>query len=495
MKNWMSKLASYYEKMRKRYHDDRLLILFDIDGTIIDMRFMIHYVLKSYDQHHGTSFFKNLKVNGIDVHENQLDQFLKQLDISPLNKEIIFNWYLKQRWTSLAIYESHRPFLGVMEVIRWFQMQPNTYVGLNTGRHESLRDDTFFSLNKLGEQYKVRFNDDLLYMNIHEWEKNIPENKAAGVFHFQRIGYRIFAFIDNEPENLEIISNHDYQNEILLLHPDTIFQSQRQKLPSNAISGKNYDITELIKEKTLPRHVQFVWHGVNDETNLHDFLSSSIDWAECDIRLDPARKELILRHNSFEENPLQEYEQLYSLKQLLGFIKKFDKFIKLDLKENGKTLDKVLQLVKDFSFKESQLWFNAKIDDIQEQGFWKVSSIYPFAILQCPIDEFAPLILNAPNKAKEILIHLKSWGINRFSLNWKTQKMRQILNQLERWQFEVNIYNVPDLKSFLKAVLLLPKSVTSDFNFPKWSYYGGGSGQNWRHHKYSSHQSRKKEFA
>jgi hypothetical protein len=35
-----------------------------------------------------------------------------------------------------------------------------------------------------------------------------------------------------------------------------------------------------------------------------------------------------------------------------------------------------------------------------------------------------------------------------------------------------NIYNVPDLEAFLQAALLLPRSITSYFNFPKWFYRG-----------------------
>ncbi len=47
---------------------------------------------------------------------------------------------------------------------------------------------------------------------------------------------------------------------------------------------------------------------------------------------------------------------------------------------------------------------------------------------------------------------------------------------MDKWGYEVNIYNVPDLESFLQAILILPRSVTADFNFPKWNYYGHGSG-------------------
>jgi hypothetical protein len=43
---------------------------------------------------------------------------------------------------------------------------------------------------------------------------------------------------------------------------------------------------------------------------------------------------------------------------------------------------------------------------------------------------------------------------------------------------------VPDLEQFLRAVLLLPRSLTADFNFPEWHYFGRGSGQHGSYHRY-----------
>ena len=97
----------------------------------------------------------------------------------------------------------------------------------------------------------------------------------------------------------------------------------------------------------------------------------------------------------------------------------------------------------------------------------------------------APLICSVPAKAKEILDMFTEWGVNRFSINWETLDMRQFFDEMDCWGFEVNIYNVPDLESFLQAVLLMPHSVTSDFNFPKWHYYGRGSGEKGGHYEYS----------
>jgi hypothetical protein len=49
---------------------------------------------------------------------------------------------------------------------------------------------------------------------------------------------------------------------------------------------------------------------------------------------------------------------------------------------------------------------------------------------------------------------------------------------MDRWNFEVNIYDVPDLEAFLQAVLLMPRAITSHFNFSKWHYYGRGLSHN-----------------
>ena len=52
----MRKLASHYEKLRRQYPQERLMILFDIDGTILDMRYMVLEVLQAFDRNHQTHF-------------------------------------------------------------------------------------------------------------------------------------------------------------------------------------------------------------------------------------------------------------------------------------------------------------------------------------------------------------------------------------------------------------------------------------------------------
>jgi len=487
----MAELASHYERARKQHPKDRLIVLLDIDGTILDMRFMVLSVLQAFDRTNNTQFFRKLKVSDITVHENQVDRLLQKLQIPVRKQREILKWYNENRWSSEYLLDSHHPLSGVLETIRWFQLQPSTYVGLNTGRPESLKEDTLKSLNALGKEYKVQFSDELLHMNPHGWEQKVEEAKVAGVQHFHEEGYRIVAVIDNEPENLKAISKVDPDRKILLLHANTIFQSKRTRLPSHTVKGKTYDLTELIPEKALPQHIQFVWHGINDEFNLRQFLISDITWGECDVRLYPITNKLILRHDSFHDDPLDEDEVWLRLDRFLDQIYKTGKSIKFDLKTGGILVDKILELIKSHRFDESRLWFNGNVERLYEKGFRKLAEAYPKAILQCPVDFLAPLISSAPEKAKDILDMFVSWGINRFSINWQTLDMRIFFDQMDQWGFEVNIYNVPDLESFLQAVLFMPRSITSDFNFPKWHYFGRGSGEDGNHYEYTVQKTKK----
>jgi len=485
MTSWMKRLSDHYERMRRRWPAEDLMILFDIDGTILDSRHMIHYALQSYDRAHGTEWFRELAVADITVNESQVDLLLEAMKIRGALREDVLAWYAERCWTPEGILRSHRPFAGVMEVIRWFQIQPRTHVGLNTGRPESIRKETLISLNNIGREYKVTFRSEHLFMNRRGWNDGVLEAKVEGIRHFSENGCRVIAFVDNEPDNLQAVSEKDARDEILLLHAHTIFRSKRAQLPARTVAGQDYDITELVPERALPRHVQFVWHGVNDEVNLRQFAASNIEWAECDVRCDPDGGRVILRNDSFEEIPPEPGESFLSLEEMLESLQGKDKSLKLDLKENGRLLESVVEILKTRDMPDRRLWFNGMVEVLREEGFRRLSEAFPGAVIQCPIDFLVPLILGAPGKALGVLDVLHGWGINRFSINWKAPDKQEILDKLERWGYELNIYNVPDLEAFLKAVLLLPRSVTSDFNFPKWHYYGRGPGLGQRHFEYS----------
>jgi len=97
--------------------------------------------------------------------------------------------------------------------------------------------------------------------------------------------------------------------------------------------------------------------------------------------------------------------------------------------------------------------------------------------------------LAAPKRARAVLHMLARWGISRFSVAWDRESARSLVRQLQEWGYEVNLYAVPDHESFLQAMLLTPRSLTADFNFPEWNYYGRGSGERRRYHRYPKRRS------
>jgi len=99
------------------------------------------------------------------------------------------------------------------------------------------RADTLRSLNSLGRTYNVKFDDALLFMRPSGSEIKVHVSKAEGVRYFKEKGYRLFAFVDNEPINLTGVAEGDAQGEILLLHADAIYESERRTLPPHSVSG------------------------------------------------------------------------------------------------------------------------------------------------------------------------------------------------------------------------------------------------------------------
>ncbi len=257
MMHWMERLAIHYKKISEKYVNKNLLIAFDIDGTILDMRFIILHVLREFDKDHGTAYFKDIHISHIDFHEAHLRKLLERLAISYSDQRYILSYYENMFLSTLTIKHANKPFRGVFDIIKWFQDQPRTYVGLNTGRPESLRFKTLSSLNLLGREYGVWFRSDLIFMNKEGLDAKIPLIKVKGIEYFQSLGYKVFAFVDNEPENLKAIHDIDKDNEILLLHADTIFKSSKSHLKGNSISGNDYEISKLIRSASLNGNEEF----------------------------------------------------------------------------------------------------------------------------------------------------------------------------------------------------------------------------------------------
>ncbi len=422
----MRSLSEHYGRVRRAHPDDDLCIVFDIDGTILDLRYLVVHVLLAYDRRHGTDRFRGLVADDIAHHEEDIERVLASLDVPSDLRPDVVAFYRAHLWDRDAVLAASRPFEGVFGVIRWFQIQPHTRVVLNTGRPDRMREDTLESLNAIGATYRVRFAPGLLLTATDD--RDVPAAKVAAMGELSRRGLRIVAVIDNEPENLRAMAAADPAGEILFLHADTIFASQRLH-HERMVTGRLYRLRELVPERSFPGRVELVWHGVNDEVNLDRFLASDVRWGEVDLRRDPLGR-LVLRHDGFDETPWRRDEPTLLAATAVPKLAAAGRSVKLDLKEGGSTLAETLELVEAVGLGDDRLWFNAELPALGQAGFESLRERFHGSTISTPVDLLVPLLLASETATDQILGLLRAWGVSRLSFRWSSLA-RRVLDDVE----------------------------------------------------------------
>lgn len=450
----MHRLVAHFRAARKQNPNDALAIVFDIDGTIIDTRYLILHTLLGYDRAHNTTMFRSLPVEGISFHEAEIELLLRELDIPRHRREPIIDYYIQHLWSDDSVLAAHQPYRGVMEVIRWFQMQPRTVVALNTGRPESVRQSTLRALNQLGDEYRVAFASDLLFMNDSEWGQAVAESKVIALNRLREGGCRVVAVVDNEPDNLEAMATADTAHDALFLHASTIFLSARREL-SRSCSGSIYDLAPFVAEAELQGHVQLVLSEVTRARTLSQCIDSAIHWLAVPVRADRyGRPEIAAAEGPGHLRPE------ITLSEVLDLAVDAGRSVRIDFQAGGSVVDQVTAMTAVCGLPDPALWFAGALHDLSEHGIRNLRSSHPMSTVSCPADFLAPLVFGALEHALELIEVLRHWGINRFSLNWRQPRVRELIGQLERWGAEVDVTDIQDSESMLQAALLLPRSVT-----------------------------------
>lgn len=467
MKNWMRALADHYQQTREKYPEDKLVILFDIDGTILDTRYTILKLLKSYDSEHNCSHFRDLHISDINFNEENLAEELRLLDLTEEQRSHVCQWYESHRWSSWAVFEGNRPFPGVLEVMRWFQLQPNTDVGLNTNRSDVIRHQTLETLNQLGMEFRINIRDELLVMNPDQQHISSGESKINGIREIVARGYRVFAMVDNEAANLEMISGMEESEGILLLHANRFYSFDRNRINDSVIKGKIYDLTELIPKRAIPEHIQFVWQSVNNEACMNKFLSSNVHWADLSDLVLPLISQRRKNRIDGRKNGVQSnLEKLFD--EYLMIMKQRGRGLRLCFDHEFQDMEYILDRVVKAGIEPQYLWFSAGIDHLNENGFRFLADAFPGAILECPVDFLGQVIMTTPQTAEHLLDMYSEWGVNRFAMSWRTTNIKPVSAVIEAWGFDLTIYDIRNLETFLQAALLMPRAIVSNFNFPSW---------------------------
>jgi hypothetical protein len=301
-------------------------------------------------------------------------------------------------------------------------------------------------------------------MNDRDWD-NAERSKIEGIRYFKDRGYRVVAMIDNEPENLEAIDESEKAEDILLLHADKLLNSRSDNLPDDSVRGEDFRVSELIQGQTRPEHVTFVQDGLTDRTYLNNFLNSSVHWGNMTVREQPEGGDLILRQESFKQNPYSSEEELLSLGTGLDVLESSPKGLLLDLHVSPENLENLIERLSRRNLKDNNLGFRIELGPLRPNDIGKLRTSFPESRLQFPVNFLSDIILGEETKAGMLLRWIRDeLNVDEFSVDWQVFRKRDLLKQLQSWNLPVNLRNVPNLEQFLKAALLLPDSITVDLN-------------------------------
>ena len=450
MNNWMNALARHYQAMRAAHPTDSLLIVFDIDGTILDDHYATLHLLRRADEHFGTNWFRNCTLERVRRHGEDLPGLLATCAVPTERRGEVLAFLDERRWSTETVFASHRPFRGVLEVIRWFQLQPGVHVALNTSRPESARLVTLRSLNRLGAEFRVRFSSEMLHMMAPAHDGDVSRAKRDGLNQFVDQGYRIVAIVDDELDNLHAMKTCSRARDALLLHAGLFGRTSRNRPARDAISGESYDVARLIRAHQLPKHVQLVWEDVNSPLNLQQFLTANVHWAECTVpHLGP--------YDELPRNLASTLERLAAARR----------GIRLVLPPTA-CIGTLSRALADLEIPDHRLWFSVRMDAIGGTGLRELRRLHANAIIDCALGPLVTLIKADPTRGREELEHLADCGVSRFSVDWKIPGKETVLDKLEHWGFAVHIDRIPSLEAFLHATLLLPDSAGTPFDFRTW---------------------------
>ena len=239
---WMHALAKHWQRMREKYPEEKLAVVFDIDGTIIDTRHTQLYLLQAFDleysHRYGGLLFEHVSLHDITCYENFMAKQLEKWGYEPEVVASFIEFYHRNRWSENVLVASETAYPRVINLIEILDRQHETIVALNTGRCESMRTST---LKSLAQMSPGTFREEWLKMNPNGWTQ-VHLSKQMAIEEIERQGAKVIAMIDNEPSNLNRLAH--LEHEVLLLHADTIYGNP-EPLHDRCLSGSEYKIASI----------------------------------------------------------------------------------------------------------------------------------------------------------------------------------------------------------------------------------------------------------
>ncbi len=446
-------LVAHTERMRRDHPEDELLVLFDVDGTLLDLRIGLLDLLTGHDRSRGTELFQGLELSDLEPDEAGLRRLFDRLDIPHADRDELLMRFERLSWSPRAVLGAHQPFAGMLEVLRWFKHQPHVHVAANTSRGEDRREETEQALATLGAHYGVRLSADFLHLASPEPGEATAAAKVRGVEHFRRQGFRVVAVVDDNVHQLQAIGEALADPGLKLVHAAGLVRS----LPSSPAPGGG---------SAQPARV--VWRGLESVEDLGHFLGSSIGWAE--IVLEKSASGMLMVAPRERRAGLRPgHPAALALEELLGAFAQCDKGLRLVFRSgSGGLVSRVLHTLRQSSFPDRLVSFLASPEAVQEAGFAKLREGIPTATRIAQVSWMSELCALSPDLAAEQFRRLVEWGVTRASVDWSDPRRAELCEQAREAGLEIDLDAGGRISDYFQAASDQPMSVVSDFGCRTW---------------------------
>ncbi len=446
---WLRALFRHIEQARLDHPADELLVLFDIDGTLLDFRAGLIDLLERFDQEHGSSHFAGLSIEEVRLEEAPLRRLFEARQVPHHLRRELLARAERLGWSPRAVIGAHQPFLGMLEILRWFQSQPQVHVAFNTERGDERREETLQALSTLGAAYGLRFPEDLLYTGGGSFGGGPSAGprsgaKVEGVRHFQRRGFRVVAVVDDRAEDLQAIRAELARPDLLLVET----QGLAQALAPHAARRSSAEAPQVI------------WRGLEDLAGLGHFLGSPLQWAELPLERSSAGELIVARRRS-NQRPLV-------LEEILGSFAQCNKGLRINLVEGGALLSRTLHALRQSGFPPERIQFSLAPDTLGRAGFQRLLEEFPGSVRAAPISFLSVVAAIAPDQARAVLKLLKDWSVERTTIAVHDPHRRVLEALAAESGFEVELDSGDDLADYLGAVSTAPRAVLSEFGSDGW---------------------------
>lgn len=237
MRDWTRVLLNHHECSLQRFPDQRLLVLFDVDGTFLDMRLALAGLLRAYDAAHGSAYFGALDPDTMDPFGRGIEDVLIRCRVPAGEQPQVLAWHQNERRRGDIGRLAHAPYQGLLWLAGWLHGQPRTAVGINSARPEFLRQDTLRCLNGLAAGSGLCLMDGLAWFTPHGWRDDVFASKLAAITQAQRRGDRVIAMIDSNPALLAGLAAADHGDDMLLLYSaDLLHLPAAPARPENCVT-------------------------------------------------------------------------------------------------------------------------------------------------------------------------------------------------------------------------------------------------------------------